>query len=73
MALVSIFIPLLIFLVLSLFGRFLGYKGALHLSVNFMFLAVFCSFYMFYIVSVQNKFIYCTLGVWISCGLLVIP
>lgn len=71
MLLSIIITPLIVFLVLSFFGRFFGQNGAAIIASFFMVGNALCSFVVFYYVGLLGNFSYICLGTWIDCGLLV--
>lgn len=72
MLLSIIITPLLVFLVLSFFGRHLGHNGAAILASVFMVGNALFSFVAFYYVGLLGHFTYICLGTWIDCGLFVV-
>jgi proton-translocating NADH-quinone oxidoreductase chain L len=72
MLLSIIITPLLVFLVLSFFGRYLGHNGAAILAPGFMVGNAVFSFVAFYYVGILGHFTYICLGTWIDCGLFVV-
>jgi hypothetical protein len=60
--LVILFTPLLLFLLFSTTGRFLGQQGVSFLSVFFMFFTTIFSFFAFYWVGLCGEVTYITLG-----------
>jgi NADH:ubiquinone oxidoreductase subunit 5 (subunit L)/multisubunit Na+/H+ antiporter MnhA subunit len=72
MLLVIIITPLIVFLALAFFGRFVGHKGTAIISLAFMLSNAFFSFVAFYYVGILENFTYICLGTWIDCGLFVV-
>jgi hypothetical protein len=64
--------PLLVFLALSFFGRFVGYKGAAIIAASFSASTAIFSFVVFYYVGILGNITSVCLGTWIDCGLLVV-
>jgi proton-translocating NADH-quinone oxidoreductase chain L len=64
--------PLLVFLALSFFGRFVGHKGAAIIASTFSASTAIFSFVAFYYVGILGNITYVCLGTWIDCGLLVV-
>lgn len=72
MLLIIVITPLILFLTLGLFGRFIGHKGASILGPAFMVLNAVASFFAFYFVGILGNFTYICLGTWVDCGLFVV-
>jgi NADH:ubiquinone oxidoreductase subunit 5 (subunit L)/multisubunit Na+/H+ antiporter MnhA subunit len=72
MLLSIIITPLIVFLVLSFFGRRVGHKGAALIAPSFMVGNAFFSFVAFYQVGILGHFTYICLGTWIDCGLFLV-
>jgi proton-translocating NADH-quinone oxidoreductase chain L len=72
MLLSIIITPLIVFLVLGFFGRFLGHKGAAIIAPGFMVGNALFSFVAFYQIGILGHFTYICLGTWIDCGLFVV-
>jgi len=64
--------PLMVFLVLSFFGRHVGHKGSAIIAPGFMVCNAVLSFGSFYYVGILGNFTYICLGTWIDCGLFVV-
>lgn len=72
MYLIGLFLPLLSFLSLSLFGRFLGGKGASQISIICLFTCCFLSFLGLFEVGLAGSFSYTKLFPWLSLDLIEI-
>jgi NADH:ubiquinone oxidoreductase subunit 5 (subunit L)/multisubunit Na+/H+ antiporter MnhA subunit len=72
MLLSIIITPLIVFLVLSFFGRVVGHNGAALIAPGFMAGNAVFSFVAFYYVGLLGHFTYIYLGTWIDCGLFVV-
>src|SRR5690625_4839844 len=66
MYLTTIFLPFISFLLLSLFGRYLGRKGAGIISVGSLFLSCLLSFVIFYEVILMDSICYIFLKPWVE-------
>jgi proton-translocating NADH-quinone oxidoreductase chain L len=64
--------PLIVFLSLGFFGRFVGHNGAAIIGPGFMLTNALFSFVAFYYVGILGNFTYVSLGTWIDCGLFVV-
>ena len=64
--------PLIVFLALSFFGRFIGHKGSALIAPICMSVNAVFSFVAFYQVGLLGEFTYICLGTWIDCGLFVV-
>lgn len=69
MYLLILYFPLVSFLVLGLFGNFIGKKGANILSTFLIFLNVLISYFIFYEVVLQGSICFIKLFTWIDLGL----
>lgn len=63
-------LPLLSFLICSLFGRKIGYEGSKLLSTTFILITLILSFCCFYEVVINQNFIYFNLWSWFNIGVL---
>jgi proton-translocating NADH-quinone oxidoreductase chain L len=72
MLLSIIITPLIVFLVLSFFGRYFGQNGAAIIAPFFMVGNALCSFVAFYHVGLLGNFSYICLGTWIDCGSFIV-
>jgi proton-translocating NADH-quinone oxidoreductase chain L len=72
MCLTIILTPLIVFLFLGFFGRFVGHKGAAIIASAFMVSNALCSFVALYYIGILGNFTYICLGTWIDCGLFVV-
>jgi len=72
MLLFIVFLPFLLFIVISAFGRFLGQKGVSIMSPILMGINSILAFISFYKVGILGETTYITLGTWIDCGLFVV-
>ncbi len=70
MYLLVLFLPLLSFFLVSLFGRFFGRPGSSVLSVVLMFFSVFVSWFLLFEVSFSNSLVCVVLFDWINVELL---
>jgi len=69
----SLVFPLSAFLILFLFGRFLGRKMALTLSIGFSIVSLCSSIYYFIQVFFYGNVIIYTLGTWFSIDNITVP
>jgi NADH:ubiquinone oxidoreductase subunit 5 (subunit L)/multisubunit Na+/H+ antiporter MnhA subunit len=72
MLLSIIITPLIVFLALAFFGRYIGHKGAALIGPVSMLINAIFSFVAFYHVGLLGEFTYICLGTWIDCGLFVV-
>jgi len=63
-----IIMPLLNFILVSLLGRFLGYKGTMRLTVLNILLTTGMSGFLFFLLYSTNVVYYINLGNWFSVG-----
>ncbi len=70
MYLISVFAPILNFLILALFGRFLGRDNIFYITVFFISLCFLGSSYIFFEVSLSNSSCLIDIGSWLTVGFL---
>lgn len=68
MYLLIIFCPLISFLLISFFGRFVGREGSSFIVVFFMFFTTLLSWLAFFEIAVSKSIITLTLFDWINLG-----
>jgi NADH-quinone oxidoreductase subunit L len=68
--LLILFLPLLSSIVASVFGRYLGRKGSIFITVGSIFLTAGISTLTFYEVTLAESACYIQIATWIDCAML---
>lgn len=72
MYLLIIFLPLINFLTLFLFGHWIGRLGGIRITLNLMSVGFFCSLLIFYEIGINGSTCYLTTGIWFNFQNLVL-
>ncbi len=70
MYLLIITFPLLNFIILSCFGRFIGKKGSILISLYSLFFSLICALFIFYEIGLSNSITNIQLNNWMQLGVL---
>ena len=69
MYLTVLFLPLISFLIVILFGRFLGNKGSQIVIISHIFITFLLSYFIFYEVNIKGSICFLSLFSWFNIGL----